>query len=248
MKRAHILLSILTCVLFVIYAPRLSLGEGAASGAGDPGKGASPPAGVGKKGNPDKPKSGATAPVADDAIPKRLDYNRYAGMIDRSPFAVATAAAPVVGPPAWSKDLFIANAGHTPEGDSDTIMSLSDKNMKEYISTEKPNDHGYGIANIEWSDNPGGTKVTISKDGQFATIGFNEATVTQGPPQTQPPQAVPNMPNVPAAAKTQPGVAPQPNLPAPHVRGLIQRTRQVPGITPNPPPPSNAAALEAPDS
>jgi hypothetical protein len=167
-------------------------------------------------------------------------------MVDRSPFAVATAAAPVAGPPAWSKDLFIANAGHTPEMDSVTISSLSDKNMKEYVTTQGPNDHGYGIANIEWADTPGGTKVTISKDGQFATIGFNEALMTQGVPPGQPQPVFPNMPPGVKPQPPQPQPQPQQALPAPHVRGPIQRTRQVPNITPVPPP--NAAPLEPPDS
>ena len=185
---------------------------------------------------------------ADDAIPKRLDFNRYAVMVDRSPFAVATAPTQVAGPPAWSKDLFIANAAHTPEVDLVTIASVSDKNLKEYLTTQAPNDHGYGIAAIEWADTPGGTKVTISKDGQFATIGFNEAVMTPGPQPGQPPfQPPPIAPNMPAAAGVKPQPPPtQPALPAPHVRGLIQRSRQPAGTSPAPVP--NAAPLEAPDS
>jgi hypothetical protein len=217
MKRAQILMSIFLSVLLVLCAPSRGLGQG-------------------------KPK--VAAPRADDAIPKRPDFNRYAAMVDRSPFAVATAPTEAAGPPTWAKDLFIANAAHTPEVDLVTIMSLSDKNMKEYMTTEKPNDHGYGIANIEWSDNPGGTKVTLSKDGQFATIGFNEALTTQGPQPFQP-QPPPGVSNIPAGVKPQP-MAPQPALPAPHVRGMIQRTRQVPGITP--PPIPNAAPVDAPGS
>jgi len=211
MKRVQIFMSIFLSVLIVLCSPGRSLGQGGSKTA---------------------------APRADDAIPKRLDFNRYAVMVDRSPFAVATAPTQVAGPPAWSKDLFIANAAHTPEVDVVTIASVSDKNLKEYLTTQGPNDHGYGIAAIEWADTPGGTKVTISKDGQFATIGFNEAVMTQGP---QPIQPQPFTPNMPAAA-----VKPQPPLPVPHVRGLIQRSRQPAGTSPAPVP--NAAPLEAPDS
>jgi hypothetical protein len=107
-------------------------------------------------------------------------------------------------------------------------MSLSDKNFKEYLSTEKPNEHGYGIANIEWSDSPGATKVTVSKDGQFATIGFNETLLSQ--PLSPFVGGPPNMP---------PGSRPAPALPAPHVRGVIQR---------NPPQgaPTQTAPVQAP--
>ena len=215
MKRVQIFMSIFLSVLIVLCSPDRSLGQ------------------VGSK---------MAAPRADDAIPKRLDFNRYAVMVDRSPFAVATAPTQVAGPPAWSKDLFIANAAHTPEVDLVTIASVSDKNLKEYLTTQAPNDHGYGIAAIEWADTPGGTKVTISKDGQFATIGFNEAVMTQGPQPIQPQPFTPNMP----AAGVKPQPPPQPALPAPHVRGLIQRSRQPAAASPAPVP--NAAPLEAPDS
>src|SRR5436190_20892083 len=114
---------------------------------------------------------------AEDALPKRADFGRYEAMVKNSPFAVATAPAPAALAPSWSKDLYVANAAHTSEVDLVTLMSVSDKNLKEYLTTEKPNEHRYGIANIEWSENPGATKVTSSKDGQFDTIGFNEAVV-----------------------------------------------------------------------
>ena len=176
---------------------------------------------------------------ADDVLPKRLEFNRYAAMIERSPFAVATAPTQVVGPPAWAKDLYIANAGHTPEMDSVTISSLSDKSMKEWVTTEGPNEHGYSIANIEWSDTPGSTKVTISKDGQFATVGFNEAILSQNPSSGQPPPSMP----APQPGIKQPNQPVQPNMPQPHVRGVIQRSKQ-PGV---PTPIPNAAPLEPPD-
>ena len=163
-------------------------------------------------------------------------------MLKHSPFAVATATAPVGSAPDFAKDLYVANAAHTAGGDFVTIASTTDKNLKEYLTTQGPNDHGYGIAAIEWADTPGGTKVTISKDGQFATIGFNEAVMTQGPQPIQPQPFTPNMP----AAGVKPQPPPQPPLPAPHVRGLIQRSRQPAAASPAPVP--NAAPLEAPDS
>ena len=156
---------------------------------------------------------------ADDIIPKRTDFSRYSAMVEHSPFAVASAPVQVDTKPSWSKDLFIANAAHTPEIDLVTVMSLSDKNLKEYLSTQGPNDHGYAIASIEWSDNPGETKVTINKDGQFATIGFNEALIAQP------------VPAVPGVVPVFPGAKPvtAPTLPTPHVRGVIPR-RPVQGI------------------
>jgi hypothetical protein len=168
---------------------------------------------------------------ADDAVPARPNFARYESMLQHSPFAIASAAAPVAATPNFAKDLYVANAGHSPDGDMVTIASTSDRNFKEYLTTRGPVD-GYGIANIEWSDKVGATKVTISKDGQFATLGFNEALLSQqlpsnvpGPAQPPPQPGVPNRAAVPGAGAGIP--VPTPAMPAaartPRVRGTIQR-------------------------
>lgn len=154
--------------------------------------------------------------TADDAIPKRADFGRYLAMVENSPFAVATA--PTQGPaaPPWSKEVYLANAAHTPEADLLTVMSVADKNMKEYLSTESTSRSGYSISSIEWSDQRGQTKATICKDSQCATIGFNEALSSQPPtPNAQPP-----------VRSIMPQVPPTGAMPAPHVRGVIQRMPQ----------------------
>src|SRR5256714_9129807 len=127
---------------------------------------------------------------AADDLPKRLNFDRYKGMLDHSPFAVASAVIAPASTPNFAKDLYVANAAKSLDGDMVTIASTSDKEFKKYLTTKNPVD-GYAIANIEWSDKVGETKVTISKDGQFATLTFNQAVLTS------------SLPNRPA-----PGVAP----------------------------------------
>lgn len=186
---------------------------------------------------------------AEDAVPKRVDFARYEGMLKRSPFAIATAPAPVALAPAWAKDLYVANAAHTPEVDLVTLMSVSDRNLKEYLTTANPNDHGYGIANIEWSETPGATKVTISKDGQFATIGFNEALASQ-PNVDLPPVPMDPM-NRPPAVRQNVQTPPLPPLPVPHTRGVIQRNPNLPaspGAVPVQPAPAPVPAKPLPPS
>ncbi|MEY2439062.1 MAG: hypothetical protein QOI34_447 [Verrucomicrobiota bacterium] len=182
---------------------------------------------------------------AADIIPKRSEFGRYQAMLDHSPFAVATAAALPAATPSFAKDLYIANAAKSSEGDMVTLASASDKNLKEYLTTKGPNEHGYAIANIEWSDKVGATKVTISKDGQFASITFNQALISQGPgvpsgPQPSSPVYPPAQMQPPAAAVGRPAM---PNLPTPppRVRGVIPRNPSV-AIPPpmNVPPPSQA--------
>ena len=121
--------------------------------------------------------AGAAAANPDD-LPKPFTFARYQGMSDKSPFAVATQVAAPVEAPNFAKDLFVANAARSKEGDMVTIASATDKNFKKYLISGQPMD-GYSIVNIEWSDKVGATKVTIAKDGQSATLGFNEALLRQ---------------------------------------------------------------------
>jgi hypothetical protein len=172
---------------------------------------------------------------AADDVPKRPAFDRYAAMMKKSPFAVATA---VVGPaatPNFAKDLYVANAARTTDGDLVTIQSAVDRNLKEYLTTKGPNEHGYSISNIEWSEKPGQTKVTISKDAQFATLAFNQALMATAPMPTGPQPAGnfpnPGQPAVPAPAYIPP--KPPPNAvgvptPPPHTRGPIQRNPAAP--------------------
>jgi len=121
---------------------------------------------------------GALSGSADDVLPPRFNFDRYARMLDQSPFAVATAAALPEATPDFAKDLYIANAARSPEGDMVTLMSSSDQNFKKYLTTREPVD-GYSVAQIEWSEDVGKTKVTISKDGQFATLTFNQSLLSK---------------------------------------------------------------------
>ena len=187
--------------------------------------------------------------LADD-VPKPFEFARYQQMLDRSPFAIATAAAVPAPTPNFAKDLYVANAARSKDGDLVTIASSADKNFKKYLKSNEPQD-GYSITNIEWSEKVGATKVTIAKDGQTATLTFNEALLRQPiasgqnvQPQPQQPPVVQPQPNVPPPITMQP--PPQPNVqkpmpvpslptPAPRVRGVIPRN-PVPNTTPYPTP------------
>lgn len=170
-----------------------------------------------------------------DDVPKAYTFARYQGMMDRSPFAVATAVAVPAATPNFAKDLYVANAAHSKDGDFVTIASSVDKNFKKYLTTTKPED-GYAITSIDWSEKLGATKVTISKDGQTATLAFNEALLKttaaagQMPPQQiqaqpivpQPNGVVPQPPNV-GLQQQRPAPIPQLPTPPPRVRGVIPK-------------------------
>ena len=177
---------------------------------------------------------GAICAQAEDVLPPRFAYERYSKMVDNSPFAIATAVAAPAATPDFAKDLYVANAARSPDGDLVTLASTSDHNFKKYITTKAPVD-GYSIANIEWSERVGATKVTISKDGNFATITFNQALLQQSAPNAAlasrmltPPIPTPNVssPKLPAGLPPElQNLAPptRQELRSPHSRGLIQR-------------------------
>jgi len=179
---------------------------------------------------------------ADDDLPKRPNFDRYKGMIEHSPFAVASAMVAPAEAPNFAKDLYVANAAKSPDGDMVTIASTVDKDFKKYLTTKEPVE-GYSIASIEWSDRVGETRVTISKDGQFATLAFNQALISQPMPR-QPgnssfPMPLPTSQQVPMQV---PMVKPAPIPPGgttiPHTRGIIQRNPAAPQTPiPNPIPP-----------
>ena len=189
--------------------------------------------------------------LADDVLPKRPEFALYQAMLNRSPFAVATAVVAPAAEPDFARDLYVANAGKMEDGVLITIASTTDRNLKEYLDTKGPNEHGYAITDIKWSDRPGETKVTISKDGKYATLSFNQALMSQAQnpgqplvnvpvPQAQPfvpPQMVkpPPVPNIPQPVQVPPE---NPALKRIRSRGLIQRNPAVVAPTPNLPPPT----------
>ncbi|HWH91328.1 MAG TPA: hypothetical protein VNV64_05980 [Candidatus Binatia bacterium] len=175
---------------------------------------------------------GVICAQAEDVLPPLFAYDRYSKMVDNSPFAIATAVAAPAATPDFAKDLYVANAARSPDGDLVTLASTSDHNFKKYLNTKATVD-GYSIANIEWSERVGATKVTISKDGNFATVTFNQALLQQSAPnqalaaRTLAPPMTPQVPtprlppNLPP--EMQKLVPPTRELRSPHSRGLIQR-------------------------
>lgn len=159
---------------------------------------------------------GALSGNADDVLPPHFNFDRYTAMVDDSPFALATAAVLPQATPDFAKDLYIANAARSPESDMVTIVSSSDHNFKKYLTTREPVD-GYAIAQIEWSEDVGQTKVTISKDGNFATLVFNQALMAGQ-------QTPPNARSIAVQAQAAPLVPP--SVPVQASRASSQRVSQ----------------------
>ena len=178
---------------------------------------------------------------AQDDLPKKISFERYKGMLDHSPFAVASAVIAPAATPNFAKDLYVANAARSPDGDMVTVASSADKEFKKYLTTANPVD-GYAISNIEWSDKVGETRVTISKDGQYATLTFNQTELSKPLPNKPAPGVVaPPQPGQPVGQRP-PIPNPPVGVPTPHVRPTIQRNPQLQPQSPQQvrtPPPSS---------
>jgi hypothetical protein len=165
-----------------------------------------------------------------DDVPKRPPFDRYAAMMNKSPFAVATAIMNVEKA-SFAKDLYLANAAKLPDSDMITVQSAVDRGMKEYLTTRAPNEHGFAIVSIDWSERPAETKATISKDGQVATIGFNQALMALTPQPNMPPsQMAPGQPTVPSYVPSRPKMPVGVPTPIPRMRAPIPRN---PAVRPN---------------
>src|SRR5207248_1543521 len=95
--------------------------------------------------------AGGTYSQAEEVLPPQYNFDRYSKMVDQSPFAVASAVAAPAATPDFAKDLYIANAARSQDGDLVTIASTSDHNFKKYLTTKEAVD-GYSIANFDSSD------------------------------------------------------------------------------------------------
>jgi hypothetical protein len=189
--------------------------------------------------------SASTCARAADDLPKRLDFDRYKGMLEHSPFAVATAIVAPAATPNFAKDMYVANAAKAPGCDMVTIGSTTDRDFKKYLTTCGGPVDGYAISNIEWSEKVGETKVTISKDGQFATLTFNQSVLSQPLPNKPAPGVGP--PPAPAPPGVQkPIPTPATAVPTPHVRGVIPRNPQ-PSVAAPPSPPATQIPRRQPD-
>src|SRR5207249_10633549 len=78
---------------------------------------------------------GAVYVQAEEVLPPQFNFDRYSKMVEHSPFAIATAVAQPAATPDFGKDLYIANAASSPEGDLVKLASTSIHNTKQYLPT-----------------------------------------------------------------------------------------------------------------
>lgn len=161
------------------------------------------------------PLLGASALAADPpaAIPAPFPGSRYERMVQEAPFAVATAAQPVVAMPSFAADLYVTGVARIGDQDLVTISSRDKTRRFSLFSGDtSENAEGIEIIKVDWSENVGGSKVSVKKGSEFGTLSFDQAELAR-PLAPDAPIARPPRTNVPVPTAAPPaatGGGPQP--------------------------------------
>lgn len=155
----------------------------------------------------------AVAVETPDPIPKSYPAERYEALIAKSPFALATPVAAPPPPPdkSFADGWYVSGLARLDGKDFVTIKAR-DLSAQFQLFGEEPT-NGVALKKVEWSSSIGRSKVTIEKDGQSATLEFNQAEL-QAPTAGAPP--------VPVGG--QPGAIRPPSPMAGNVNGVRQPT------------------------
>lgn len=172
-------------------------------------------------------------------VPESRPLARYAAMTEKSPFALATAAAPAAEPQAsFAANWYVAGIARLGDTDFVTIKSRDASTQFSLFGREPQN--GVSVASVEWSETIGKSKVILQKGTETAKLEFNEADLRgPAPAPNQANGAVPGKPGatgVPGVVVTPPGSnnAPRPSFPSRSASSNNAGTSAQPGVTMQP--------------
>ena len=122
-------------------------------------------------------------------LPVAMPLERYQTIIEHSPFAVATEAAPA--PPAdvvgFAKDLVLTGAVRLSSGEYYITIASKDQNQAQRFGIKSGETYnGISVVSVVWSDAVGKTKVTLKHGSEFGVVSFDEAVLSNPAPQPMP--------------------------------------------------------------
>ena len=122
-------------------------------------------------------------------IPEAPPLERYAEMIARSPFALASEAPPPADTAGFAKDLVLTGVVRMSGCEYITVASR-DQTLRFSLRTGEAY-NGIVLVNVAWSDMAGKTRATLRRGGEYGVISFDEAASrgTQAPAQSASPAA-----------------------------------------------------------
>ncbi len=190
------------------------------------------------------PAKAAKAPPAEAAgvdLPKPFPASRYSALLEKSPFAVATAA-PEAAPPAenFSTNFVITGLAKNRGADGKEVHTVfvrsRDLSTRLVLTGDKPSDEGISVVSVEEAAVAAKSAVILKKGSETGRVEFDQAALAAsgggGPPPSGAPQ--PGKPGVPGG-KAPTTSAARPAIPRPGMSGVPR-----PGASLTPPAPAAA--------
>ena len=110
---------------------------------------------------------------AEDALPSSLPAARYTALRERSPFALATAAAPVAPQASFASNWYVTGVARIDDNYYVTIKGRDLATQFTLFGNESVG--GVSLASVNWSEQIGKSTVILRKGTETARLEFNEA-------------------------------------------------------------------------
>jgi hypothetical protein len=128
--------------------------------------------------------------ATETAIPVSLPAERYQQMIKQSPFAPATAVTAPVANAGFAASFYVSGVAKIGSQDFVTIASRDGQTRFSLAPGEEGPD-GITITKVDWSDQPGKSKVTMKKGNETGIAEFDEAAMQKPAAVAPQPPAIP---------------------------------------------------------
>lgn len=190
----------------------------------------------------------APALAAENVVPTAFPADRYAPIVEKSPFALATPLAPPPPPPSasFAANWFLTAVAKDPEGRDFVTIKAQDGSVHFSLGSGETDASGVSLASVDWSETMGKSTAIIKKGVETAKLIFSQTEMTPAPPAPGgrggprpglPPGAPP--PVTISAVPAAPVVGGGPTQPQPQDgggRGIpLPRPTGGPGVVPPPP-------------
>ena len=158
-------------------------------------------------------------------LPTAFPPARYAEMIKKSPFALATVTAPPVQQtPPFAANLYVTGIAKIGETDFVSISSRDQQTAKFSLLSGETGANDISLVSIEWSEQIGKSKVTLKKGSEFAVLEFDQIAIMQTPNQPPLPIMGGAIPPAPQAGESGRRII-LPNQPNPGTPPTVPRQR-----------------------
>jgi hypothetical protein len=194
---------------------------------------------------PSKAPQAAPDPASTADIPKSFPSSRYAALLEKSPFAVATAAPePPPTTENFSTNFVVTGIAKNRGVDGKEVYTVfvrsRDLATRLVLTGDKPSDEGISVVSVEEAAVAAKSVVILKKGSETGRVEFDHAALAAsggggGPPPSGVPQ--PGKPGIPAG-RAPTTSATRPSIPRP---GMTSVPRPGASLSPQPSAPSGAA-------